>query len=175
MFDFEKYDDHIAPMPAYGGRHIFRMNGSGHDAYGFGSTKPSNAAKFVHHYVDKIEKNRDDIVMTESFNMDDAEYAIISFGCSVRPAMAAMRLARAKGMKVGVMKIMTIWPFAGKEVTGVLSKVKGAVVPEMNLGQLRSEIERYNDKKIPIIGVNRVDSEIITPYEIIEALEEAAK
>ena len=173
LFDFEKYDDHIAPMPAYGGRHIFRMNGSGHDLYGFGSTKPSNAAKYVHHYVDKIEKNRDDIVMTESFNMEDAEYAIISFGCSVRPAMAAMRIARANGKKVGVMKIMTVWPFAGKEVAAVLNKVKGAVVPEMNLGQLRSEIERYNDKKIPIIGVNRV--EIITPDEIIEALEEAAK
>lgn len=175
LFDFEKYDDHIAPMPAYGGRHIFRMNGSGHDAYGFANSKPANASKFVHHYTDKIEKNRDDIVLTESFNMEDADYAIISFGCSVRPAMAAMRIARSKGIKAGVLKIMTIWPFADKEVKAVLSKVKGAVVPEMNLGQLRGEIERYNDKKIPIVGVNKVDSEIITPYEIIEALQEAAK
>ena len=83
-------------MPPYGSKYITRMNGSTHDVYGFGNGKPENAEKFVHHYVDKIEKNRDDIVMTEAINMEDAEYAIITFGCSVRPAMAAMKMARQK-------------------------------------------------------------------------------
>lgn len=174
-FDFEKYEDHIAPMPAYGGKYIFRMNGSGHDEAGFGSMKPANTSKFVHHYVDKIEKNRDDIVQVESYGMEDAEYAVISFGCSVRPAMAAMRIARAQGMKVGVLKLLTVWPFPDREVAEVLSRVKCAAVPEMNLGQLLSEVKRYNDKRIPIVGVNRVDSEIVTPYQIIDALKEAAK
>ncbi len=174
-FDFERYEDHISPLPPYGGKYIFRLNGSGHDEAGFGTSNPSISSKFIHHYSDKIEKNRDDIVMTESFLMEDAEYAIITFGCSVRPAMAAMRLARSKGIKVGVLKLMTIWPFADKEVAEVLSRVKGAVVPEMNLGQVITEIERYNDRKVAVIGVNRVDSEIITPYQILDALEEAVK
>lgn len=171
-FDFEAYPDHIAPMPAYGGKYIFRMNGSMHDAYGFGCGKSENADKFIRHYVDKIEKNRDDIVMTERHNMEDAEYVIITFGCSVRPAMAAMRLAKQKGIKVGVLKLMTIWPFADKEVKKVLnSKVKEVIVPEMNLGQLKSEIEKYNDNKKPIIGINRVDANIISPYEILDVIE----
>lgn len=174
-FDFEKYPDEIAPMPAYGGKYIFRMSGSTHDAAGFACGKPENAAKFISHYTNKIQKNRDDIVMTESINMEDAEYAIITFGCSVRPAMAAMRVARANGKKVGVLKLITIWPFADKEVGAVLNKVKGAVVPEMNLGQIITEVERYNEKRIPILGVNRVDTEIINPYQILDALKEVTK
>lgn len=174
-FDFEKYDDHIAPMPPYGSKYVFRMNGSTHDEGGFGSMRPGNTDKFVRHYVDKIQKNRDDIVQVESFGMEDAEFAIISFGCSVRSAMAAMRMARAQGIRAGVLKLLTVWPFPDREVAEVLSKVRGAVVPEMNLGQVITEVTRYNDKKIPIIGVNRVDSEIITPYQIIDALKEAAK
>lgn len=174
-FDFEKYPDEIAPMPAYGGKYIFRMNGSGHDAAGFACGTLENTAKFVPHYVNKIQKNRDDIVMTESISMEDADYAIIAFGCSVRPAVAAMRMARAVGKKVGVLKLITIWPFADKEVAEVLGRVKGAVVPEMNLGQIIAEVERYNDRNIPVIGVNRVDTEIINPYQILDALEEAAR
>jgi 2-oxoglutarate ferredoxin oxidoreductase subunit alpha len=174
VFDFERYDDHIAPMPAYGGKYIFRMNGSTHDEAGFGCGKPANTDKFIRHYAEKIAKHRDDIVTTESYNMENADYALISFGCSARSAMAAMRLARLKGKKVGVLKLMTLWPFADKEVAAVLDKVKCAVVVEMNLGQILQEVQRFNEKKIPIRGANRVDSEIITPSQILETLMESA-
>lgn len=174
-FDFEKYEDEVAPMPPYGSKWVHRMSGSMHSALGFAANDGKSADKNIRHYVNKIEKNRDDIVMTESFGMEDAEYAIITFGCSVRPAMAAMRLAREKGIKAGVLKLVTIWPFADREVKEVLSRVKGAVVPEMNLGQIRSEVERYNGRGVPVVGVNRVDCEIITPGEVLAALEEVAK
>ncbi len=174
-FDFEAYEDSVAPMPAYGGKHIIRMSGSMHGPYGFAANDGKSANKYIRHYVNKIEKHRDDIVYTESYNMEDAEVAIITFGCSVRPAMAAMNLARAKGLKVGVLKLVTIWPFADKEVAEVLSKVKAAIVPEMNLGQIRSEVERYNKNSIPVIGINRVDCEIITPNQVLDAIEEVLK
>ncbi|MDR2180807.1 MAG: 2-oxoacid:acceptor oxidoreductase subunit alpha [Synergistaceae bacterium] len=170
IFDFERYDDHIAPMPPYGGKYIFRMNGSMHDEAGFGCGASDNADKFIRHYEDKITKNRDDIVMTESYNMEDADYVLVSFGCSARSAMAAMRLARQEGEKVGVLKLMTLWPFPDKEVAAALKKAKAAVVPEMNLGQVASEVSRYNERKIPVIGVNRVDGSMITPYQILDAL-----
>jgi 2-oxoglutarate ferredoxin oxidoreductase subunit alpha len=174
IFDFERYDDHIAPMPAYGGKYIFRMNGSMHDAAGFGCGTPDNVDKFIRHYEEKFTKNRDDIVITESYNMEDAEYVLVSFGCSIRSTMAAMRLARLEGIKVGVLKLMTLWPFADKEIAAVLEKAKSVVVAEMNLGQVLSEVSRYNERKIPIIGVNRVDSNMITPYQILDALKESA-
>lgn len=170
LFDFASYFDHIAPMPPYGSKYIIRMNGSTHDEYGFGCSEPDNADRFIRHYTDKIEKNRDDIVMTESIYMDDAEYAIITYGCSVRSAMSAMTIARKKGIRVGILKLLTIWPFANKEVKQVLSKVKSVIVPELNLGQLKSEIERFNNKRIPIVGINKIDSTIINPYEILEVL-----
>ena len=174
-FDFEAYEDSVVPMPAYGGKHIIRMSGSMHGPYGFAANDGKSANKYIRHYINKIEKNRDDIVYTESFQMEDADVAIITFGCSVRPAMAAMNIARAKGLKVGVLKLVTIWPFADKEVAEVLSKVKAVIVPEMNLGQIRGEVERYNKKHIPIVGINRVDCEIITPNEVLDAIEEVLK
>jgi len=172
-FDFKSYDDGICPMPPYGSRYITRMNGSAHDFYGYANSDMKLASEFIHHYVDKIEKNRDDIVMVESFNLDDADVAIIAYGCSVRPAMAAARIAREKGIKAGVLKLITLWPFADKEIAAILRKVKGVVVPEMNLGMIRTEIGRYNEPGIPIIGVNRVDSHIINPYQILDAIGEA--
>jgi 2-oxoglutarate ferredoxin oxidoreductase subunit alpha len=174
IFDFERYDDRIAPMPAYGGKYIFRMNGSMHDEAGFGCGTPENVDKFIRHYEEKFARNRDDIVITESYNMEDAEYVLVSFGCSIRSAMAAMRLARSEGKKVGVLKLMTLWQFADKEVTAVLNKAKCVVVAEMNLGQVINEVSRYNERKIPVIGVNRVDSNMITPYQILDVLKENA-
>ncbi|KAF5042091.1 2-oxoglutarate oxidoreductase subunit KorA [anaerobic digester metagenome] len=174
-FDFEAYEDSIAPMPAYGGKHIIRMSGSMHGPYGFAANDGKSANKYIRHYVNKIEKHPDDIVCTDSFQMEDADVAIITFGCSARPAMAAMNTARAKGLKVGVLKLVTIWPFADKEVAEVLSKVKAVIVPEMNLGQVRSEVEKYNKNGIPVIGINRVDCEIITPNQVLDAIEEVLK
>lgn len=174
-FDFEAYEDSIAPMPAYGDKYIIRMSGSMHGPYGFAANDGKSANKYIRHYVNKIEKHRDDIVYTESFQMEDADVAIITFGCSVRPAMAAMNAARAKGLKVGVLKLVTIWPFADKEIAEVLSKVKAVIVPEMNLGQIRSEVEKYNKKGIPLVGINRVDCEIITPNQVLDAIEEVLK
>ncbi len=174
-FDFEAYEDSIAPMPAYGDKYIIRMSGSMHGPYGFAANDGKSANKYIHHYVDKIQKHRDDIVCTESFQMEDADFAIITFGCSVRPAMAAMNTARTKGLKVGVLKLVTIWPFADKEIAEVLSRVKAAIVPEMNLGQVRSEVEKYNRRGIPVIGINRVDCEIITPNQVLDAIEEVIK
>ena len=66
-------------------------------------------------------------------------------------------------MKVGVLQLITIWPFAVEQVKEVLSRVKGIIVPEMNLGQIASEIDRYNKRCIPLIRVNKVNSEIIMP------------
>ncbi len=103
---------------------------------------PANADKFIRHYTDKIENNKKDIVMVREYNLDDADYAIITFGCSTRPALEAMNIARTKGKKIGLLQLVTVWPFAEDEVRSVLKKVKGIVVPEMNLGQIVGEIKK---------------------------------
>lgn len=172
---FEVEEDGIAPLAAYGSEYIVRLSGSTHDDTGFPNSKPENADKFVRHYTDKIEKNKDDITIVRKYNMEDAEYAIITFGCSTRPALEAMEILKKEGKKVGILQLVTVWPFADKEVLEVCNKVKGLVVPELNLGQLIEEIKKYNPKNIPILGVNKVNSISIHPNEIIDKIREVEK
>jgi 2-oxoglutarate ferredoxin oxidoreductase subunit alpha len=175
VYDFAGEPDAIAPLASYGSEYVFRINGSMHDETGAPCSSPENAATFIRHYMEKFENNKDDITIVNQFMMDDAEYAIISFGCSVRPAKAAMKIAREKGLNVGVVQLVTVWPFADAIVEQVCSRVKGVVVPEMNLGQLIGEIHRVSQKDLPIVGVNKVNSDIITPNEILNALREMIK
>lgn len=172
---FKVDEDGIAPLANYGSNYITRLSGSTHDDSGLPNSKPENADKFIRHYTDKIEKNKKDISIVRKYNMEDAEYAIITFGCSTRSSLEAMEMLRAEGKKVGILQLVTIWPFADKEVMEVCNQVKGVVVPELNLGQLIEEIKKFNHKNIPIMGVNKVDSLSIQPHEIIEKIREVEK
>ena len=107
--------------------------------------------------------------------MDDAEYAIVTFGCSTRAAKAAMKQARARGIKAGVLQIVILWPFPEAVVREVGKRVKGIVVPELNLGQLRGEVRKCVPSDIPVLGVNKVNSEILFPAEVLAGLEEVSR
>ncbi|MDI6705958.1 MAG: 2-oxoacid:acceptor oxidoreductase subunit alpha [Bacillota bacterium] len=172
---FKPDEDGIAPLAAYGSEYVFRVSGSTHDETGFANSKPDNADRFIRHYTDKIEKNKKDIVILRRFNLEDAEYAIVTFGCSTRSALEAMKIARNMGKKVGVLQLVTLWPFADDGVRELCRKVKGVVVPEMNLGQVIRELKRVNENNIPIVGVNKVNSEAITPFEILAGIEEVER
>ncbi len=173
LYNFEGHPYDVAPMPAYGGDYVFRINGSGHDNVGAPCGVPANADRFVRHFTDKFEKYIDDITIVNKFMLDDADIVMVTFGCSVRSAKAAMKKAREKGIKVGLLQIVTVWPFPSKLVGEICKGKKAVIVPEMNLGQMAGEVKKATD--IPVIGVNRVDSLIITPTEILAAIEEVAK
>ncbi|MBV7272962.1 2-oxoacid:acceptor oxidoreductase subunit alpha [Clostridiaceae bacterium UIB06] len=172
-FDFG--EDDVAPLANYGSEYILRISGSTHDEKGFPNSSPANADKFIRHYTDKIEKNKKNIIITRKYNLEDAEYIIIAFGASARSALEAVEIARNKGMKVGLLQLITIWPFAKEEVLEICCRAKAVIVPEMNLGQIIGEVKKENRFGIPIVGVNKVNSEMITPYEILEKIEEVAK
>ncbi len=165
----------IAPLAAYGSEYVFKVSGSMHDETGNACSRPENADKFIRHLTDKIDKNRRDIIITREYNLDDAEYVIITFGCTARSALAAMEMARSKGRKVGVFQLVTLWPFADEQVREICLRSKGIIVPELNLGQIIREVQRVNDSKVPVLGVNKVNSLPITPYEILDAVEEVEK
>ena len=164
----------VAPLAAYGGEYVFRMSGSTHDEWGFACGKPQNAEMFVRHYTDKIEKNKEDIIVTREYRLADAEYTIVTFGCTTRSALEAMRISRSRGMPVGVLELVTLWPFADHYVRKACEGAKAVIVPEMNLGQVIREVQRVVKGNIPIVGVNKVDSTAIKPTEILEKLEEVA-
>ena len=174
-YDFQSQEDGIAPLAAYGSEYIFRINGSGHDEMGNANSQPTNANKFIRHYTEKILRHKADIIQTKGYALEDAESVIISYGCSARSAMAAVELGRQQGLKIGLLQLLTIWPFPEDEVRQVLAKAKGVVVPELNLGQVLGEVQKLNSYATPLAGVNRVDSQLITPSEVLEALKEVVK
>lgn len=164
----------IAPLANYGSEYVFKVTGTTHNDKGVADSNPKNADKYIRYYTDKIEKNVEDISISRKYNLEDAEEVIITFGCSTRTALAAMDTLRKQGEKVGVLQLVTVWPLDKKSIKEVLKKAKSVMVPELNLGQLKGEIQKYNSKNIPIIGVNKVNGEAIEPQEIITAIEEVA-
>ena len=162
-----------APMPAVGDRKfLMRTTGSTHDEKGEFGPGPENINRVTHYLTDKIEKNVDDITITRSYQLEDAEIGFITFGCSVRSTMTAVDILRARGVKAGMLQIVTIWPMPEKEIRAVLSKVKTVVVPEMNLGQLAGEVRKFNDYGCKVIQANRTDGVLITPQQILDSLGE---
>jgi 2-oxoglutarate ferredoxin oxidoreductase subunit alpha len=108
----------------------------------------------------------------ELFMMDDAEIGIIAYGSVARSAKRAVRDARERGIKVGLLKLMTIWPFMRTAVEGVLSQCRAVVVPEMNMGQISREVKRVNQGKSLVKRLSKIDGTMITPDEILRTVME---
>ena len=86
--------------------------------------------------------------------------------------MAAVRLGRERGMAVGMAQLLSVWPFPRKTISGLLQGKKAALVPELNLGQIRREVLRVNDGRTKVLGLNKMDGTMITPDEILKRLRE---
>lgn len=173
--EYRPYDhsNGLAPLASYGGKHIFKINGSMHDETGGPCARTDNADRVVRHLTDKIEANRKDITITRSYNLEDADYVIVAYGGTARSALSAMELGRAEGLKIGVFQPVTIWPFPEEELLEATAKAKAIFVPELNLGQLIGEVQKRNPRNLPIVGINRVDSYSIHPGEILNKIKEA--
>lgn len=175
--DYKPYDhgQGLAPLARYGSKYVFKVNGSMHDEWGRPCGRPDNAEAVIRHLTEKIENHKDEIAITRKYELTDAEFVLIAYGGTARSALSAMEKAREKGLKVGVLQLVTIWPAPEKEITAVMEKAKAVIVPELNLGQFIGEIRAGNPKNIPVIGVNRVDGKPIEPMQILAKIEEVAK
>jgi 2-oxoglutarate ferredoxin oxidoreductase subunit alpha len=158
-------------MAYFGSEYIFHASSSMHDETGFPNNSPKNADKVIRRLWRKIYDNEDEIIITKTFETDDADILIIACGASARASREALNILRAEGIKVGLLQLNTIWPFADKKVKELSDRVKAIIVPEMNLGQIINEVKRVVGNK-PTYGVNKVDSTIIEPHEIIDCIKE---
>ena len=177
--DFRPYDyssTEVAPMVAVGDRDLLmRTTGSTHDEKGEFCPSPENIDRVTHYLVDKIEKHVDDITITRKYQMDDADVVLISFGCSVRSSLSAIEILRKKGVKAGLLQLVTVWPMPEKEIRAALQQAKTVIVPELNLGQLAGEVRKYNDYGCKVLQANRTDGILITPQQIVDVYEESEK
>ena len=163
-------------MVAVGDRDLLmRTTGSTHDEKGEFCPSPENIDRVTHYLVDKIEKHVDDITITRKYQMEDADVVLISFGCSVRSSLSTIEILRKKGVKAGLLQLVTVWPMPEKEIRAALQQAKTVIVPELNLGQLAGEVRKYNDYGCKVLQANRTDGILITPQQIVDVYEESEK
>ena len=160
----------VPDMAAVGDGYRHHVTGLVHDERGFPTQQPKEVEQFLNRLHNKITKGFSEIVMTKSFEMEDAEVCVIAYGSVARSAMRAVKDARMQGIKAGMVQLVTLFPFPRKVVDSALRQCKAVIIPEMNMGQISREIHRVNQAGTRIIKHNRIDGHLITPSEILKHL-----
>ena len=170
---FRPDKDLIPPMACFGEGYRFYVTGLTHGETGRPKTDSAEVQqKLVQRLCDKIRKNADKIVKTEEKMLEDAEVAVVAYGITSRSALSAVRKAREMGIKAGLLRLVTLWPFPDKQVSQVAKKVDAMVVLEMNYGQIVREVERAA-KETPVIFLPKLGEEPHKPLEILQVIRRA--
>lgn len=165
----------VPPMACFGEGYRFHATGLTHDERGAPKTVSiEEQTKLVKRLCDKIRKNSGKIIKVEKVMLEDAEVAIIAYGITSRAALSAVRKAREEGIKAGLLRLITIWPFPEELVAEIAKQVSVIIVPEMNYGQLVREVERAA-KTTPVFLLSKFGEEPHRPSEIVEAMRRALK
>jgi 2-oxoglutarate ferredoxin oxidoreductase subunit alpha len=166
--------DEIPPMVNAGDGYHLHATGLTHDEYGYPLITPEAQERLVQRLVRKIRDHADEIIRTEELYLEDAEVIVVSYGCSARTALEVVDRARERGMKVGLLRLITIWPFAENRVRELAArkKVSAFVVAEINCGQMVFEVERCAAGRAETVLAGFMGGRIFTPEELFRVVEE---
>ena len=158
-------EDLVPDVVRFGDGYRIHVTGLLHDETGFPSGSPVVTETMLHRLHEKINRVGEEIIHTEEHFMEDAEYAVVSYGGTARTAYEAVRAARAEGIRVGFLRLQTIWPFADAAIGRLADRVKKILVAELNYGQLTGEVTRasHGTPVRPCLKYNMLD---FTPQEI---------
>ncbi len=167
----------VAPMPSIGEGFNVSVTGSTHNEQGYRFTAdPLVHRRLVGNLVEKIRSNAEKIAEYETYNTDNCEVAIVSFGCTSRAMYEAVGQAEQKGIKTGFVRLKTIWPFPEKIVHSMAQKAHTIIVPEMNLGEILYEVQRTVQGAAKVVPLNKIGGgEMITPEELLAEIERSVK
>jgi 2-oxoglutarate ferredoxin oxidoreductase subunit alpha len=171
--DYHPYlprEDGRLPMSDFGGVHRYNVTGLMHDMWGFPTTNPAIVYGLKRHLVDKIEGHTREITRLKDFYVDDAEFLLISYGSSARAALHLVRNRRARGEKLGLVELQTLWPFPTEAVKKRCASVQAVVVVEMNMGQIYQEVQKAVDTPDKVYLANQINGRFITPTDILNIL-----
>ncbi len=160
----------VPPMAAFGDGYRFHVTGLAHDERGFPTEDAETTGTLMTRLHSKVDEYHDEIVEVETFMLDDADVAIFAYGIVGRSARQAVLKARSAGVKAGLIRPLTLWPFPSAQVGEVADQVDTMIVAEMNLGQLIGEVERAAGGRTEIVGHLRADGEPITPSALLTAV-----
>ena len=162
-------EDGVPPMPAFGEGEELAVTGSTHDAYGYRKTDDGEAhAHLVGRINEKVWKSRRFIIATEDYFLEDSDEAVIAYGFTARTSLYVVKRLRKEGLKVGLLRLKTLWPFPEEAVAEVGKNVRRVLVPEMNRGQVAGEVKKAC--LCDVIPLGQTDGEVIHPEKIAEVL-----
>lgn len=167
------YEDNsrgVPPMGIFGDGYRYHVTGLIHDVRGFPTQRPDEIVPFLNRIFRKINQHFFDILMVEEELTDDADHLVIAYGSVARSARRAVREARERGVKAGLIQLITLWPFPRQILEPYLRRVKAVLVPELNMGQVSREVKRINQGMTRVETLNRIDGTLITPDEILVRL-----
>lgn len=164
----------VAPMAHAGDGYKVHVTGLTHDERGYPAMTAEAHVEMVSRITEKIRRNLDRIILVEEYRLDDADVALISYGISARSSLAAVDEARSKGIRAGLLRLITVWPFPEEQVRRLASRVKGLITVELNLGQIHLEVQRCAAGASPAYLVGHAGGTVITPGDILHRIERVA-
>lgn len=164
--------EEIPPMPSVGEGYNVAVTGSTHNEYGIRFTAdPLVHRQLVERLNNKIQNHANEIAEVETSNINDCKVGIVTFGCASRAIYEAAEEAEVKGIKVGYVRLKTIWPFPEKPVKKLAETAEKIIVPEMNLKQIFYEVQRVVNGSAEVVPLNKIGGgELITPEELLEKI-----
>lgn len=162
----------VPPLAAFGSGYKFHVTGLNKMQDGFPTTKAEIVQAEEERQVRKVEANKADIMKWEEYLCDDAEVIVVAFGSTSRSARFAVNEARKNGIKAGLFRLITFWPFPEERLLELSKKVKGFITPEMNLGMCTGVVKGCIEGNAPVLGIFRVDGEPINPGQILDKMKE---
>ena len=163
----------VPPMPAIGDGYNIHVTGLTHDERGYPVMSVETQQEMVTRLLNKIRNNREKIIRTQGYQLKDAEIIIVSYGVSSRTSYTAVDEARRMGIKAGLLRLITVWPFPDEIIRQLAGQAKGFVTVEINMGQISREVARCVGDKAPCHLVGHPGGTIITPDEVITLIKEA--
>lgn len=164
-------EDGLVPAMAHAGEgYRVHMTGLTHDERGYPALNADTHDALVKRLVDKVRLNAADIVRYEEYELEDADTVVVAFGCTSRSAREAVKRGRAMGKRCGLLRLVSLWPFPEARLRRLLraGRVQQFLVPEVNLGQMRREVERLT--QLPVLRLNHAGGAMPTPDAILEAI-----
>ena len=169
---FSSSQNHVTAMPPLGKGLNVLVTGSTHDARGLRSTSdPEIHRKLVEGIVGKIRDDAQALSDVEEYSLDDCKVGVVSYGCTSRAVYTAIQLAEGRGIKVGHVRLKTIWPFPVEAIQRLSERAESILVPEMNMKQVYFEVSRAAGGRANVVGLNKVGGgAMIYPEEVVSAL-----
>jgi 2-oxoglutarate/2-oxoacid ferredoxin oxidoreductase subunit alpha len=165
---------YVSPMAVAGEGYRIHVTGLTHDERGYPGMNAQTQEWNVERLMNKIRMHLGDILQVEEQNMEDAEVVVVSYGISARTSLWPIELARQEGIRVGYLRLVTVWPFPEERIRELAKDIRAFVVPEINMGQIVREVERCAAGQAHVFSASRPGGDILEPEHVLDVIRKAS-